>query len=269
VASVGVPARTLVLAPCALFIVCACSSPDKPTPVPPQPSSTGVTITSVASTTTSVQTSGVRTVLSPLGLNIRGAPSTSAPVLGTAAQGTVLTVLGHTAQGGGWFSVKGATVTGWVTDSARLTAEGRFKPYTSSQHLFSALYADTWTYTEAAPSSVVFHLPAGADTVVVTTATTADQLGSGRAGYQRGFAAQVVVCGVTGDLVTYTQPSPRSTGAPGPAGALAERYLAQARLTLDTKHALGIDANLADISGLDAVRDFLNSVSFPFPQCEK
>ena len=263
------PTRSLVLAPCALFIVCACSSPNNPAPVPPQPASTGVTTTSVASTTTSVQTSGVRTVLSPLGLNIRGAPSASGPVLGTAAQGAVLTVLGHTAQGGGWFSVKGATVTGWVIGSPRLTAEGRFKPYNSSQHLFSALYADTWTYIEAPPASVVFRLPAGADTVVVTTATTVDQLGRGRAGYQRGFASQVVVCGVTGDLVVYAQPSPRSTSGPGPAGVLGERYLAQTRLTLDTQHALGIDANLADISGLDAVRDFLNSVSFPFPQCEK
>jgi hypothetical protein len=50
---------------------------------------------------------------------------------------------------------------------------------------------------------------------------------------------------------------------------VAERYLAQARLTLDAKHALGFDANLADLSALGSVRDFLNSVAFPFPQCEK
>jgi Bacterial SH3 domain len=259
----------VVLALCALLLVPACSSSGRTAPAPPPPTSTSVTSTSAASTSTTVQTSGVRTVLSPLGLNIRGGPSLTAPVLGTAAQGAVLTVLGHTGQGGGWFSVKGATVTGWVTDNPRLTAEGTFKSYNSSQHQFSVLYPGTWTETEAPPASVVFHLPAGAGTVVVTTAATVAQLGRGRAGYQQALSNEVVVCGVTGDLVTYTQVSPPSSAASGPAGVVAQRYLAQARLALDAQHALGTDANLADTSALGAFRDFLNSLSFPFPQCEK
>ena len=39
--------------------------------------------------------SGIRTVLTPLGLNVRDSPSTSGSVVGNAAQATVLTVLGR------------------------------------------------------------------------------------------------------------------------------------------------------------------------------
>lgn len=77
-------------------------------------------------------------MLSPTGLNVRGAPSASGPVVGSAAQGTVLTVLGYTAGGGGWFKVKGATVTGWITAQPSLSAPGEFHTYSSSA--FSALY---------------------------------------------------------------------------------------------------------------------------------
>src|ERR1700678_2324294 len=86
------------------------------------PARTLPTVTTVVrpTTTTSVpgvQTSGPRTVLSPIGLNVRAGPSKATKVLGTAAEGVVLDVLGHTSQGGGWFKVKGATVTGWISAS--------------------------------------------------------------------------------------------------------------------------------------------------------
>jgi hypothetical protein len=216
-----------------------------------------------------VQTSGVRTVLSPLGLNIRAQASKAAPILRTAAQGATLTVLAHTDQGGGWFEVKGTTVTGWITGNPSLSAPGRFVSYTSSAHQFAALYPESWTYADAPPASVVFHPRAGSDSVVVTAASTVSQLGHGRAGYQQGYDAVVVVCGVTGDLVTYSQVGTPTSTTAGPGGALPERYLAQVRLTLDAQHALGVDANLAAISGLQTVRDLLSSTSFPFPQCEK
>jgi hypothetical protein len=70
-----------------------------------------------------------------------------------------------------------------------------------------------------------------------------------------------VACGVTGDLNTYMSASP-------PAGTSAPVYFAQIRLTLDAKHALGIGANLTNLSQLQAVRDFANSVTFPYPQCQ-
>jgi hypothetical protein len=82
----------------------------------------------------------------------------------------------------------------------------------------------------------------------------------------------VVVCGVTGDLVTYSQTNanaaPATTQAPA-GGVVVERYLVQVHLTLDAQHALGVDANLADLAQLETVKDVLYSLSFPFPQCEQ
>lgn len=258
---------TVVLALCALLALSACHSPGR-TAAPP-PSSTTVTTGPAASTSTVVQTSGVRTVLSPLGLNIRAQASKTAPIVRTAAQGATLTVSGHTDQGGGWFAVKGTTVTGWITDNASLSAPGRFVSYTSSAQLFSTLYPETWTFAEVPPASVIFRPRSGGDSVVVTAASTTDQLGHGRGGYQEGYRAVVVVCGVTGDLVTYSQVGAAPPTVPAPGGAQPEHYLAQVRLTLDAQHALGFDANLAAISGLQAFRDLLSATSFPFPQCEK
>jgi Bacterial SH3 domain len=260
-------AVTLVPALCALLALSACHSPGRA--ASPPPSSTTVTTGPAATPGTVVQTSGVRTVLSPLGLNIRAQASKAAPIVRTAAQGATLTVFGHTDQGGGWFAVKGTTVTGWITDNPSLSAPGRFVSYTSSAHQFSTLYPDAWTFMEAPPASVVFRPRSGSDSVVVTAASTADLLGHGRGGYQQGYSALVVVCGVTGDLVTYSQVGGAPPTAPAPGGAQPERYLAQVRLTLDPQHALGFDANLAAISGLQAVRDLLSATSFPFPQCEK
>ena len=37
---------------------------------------------------------------------------------------------------------------------------------------------------------------------------------------------------------------------------------------LDAKHALKIAANLTNVSELQTVRDFANSVTFPYPQCQ-
>jgi len=232
---------------------------------------TGPTTTSTSSpppTSTTVLASGVRTVLSPLGLNIRVAPATAATVLRTAAQGAVLTVLAQSDQGGGWFEVKGPTVTGWISSDAALSAPGMFSSYASLQHQVSLLYPDGWTYSELPPASVVFRPASGNDTVVVTTATTVNQLGRGRPGYHQTNDEQVVVCGVTGDLVTFVElGASTTTTTTQPGGVVAERYLAQVHLTLDAQHALGIDANLADTSQLQSYQDLVNSMTFPFPQC--
>jgi len=54
-----------------------------------------------------------------------------------------------------------------------------------------------------------------------------------------------------------------------PGGVAPEKYLVQVHLTLDAQHALGIDANLTSTSLLQTVRDFVNSVTFPSPLCER
>jgi hypothetical protein len=119
------------------------------------------------------------------------------------------------------------------------------------------------------PASVVFRSRPAGQTVVVATAANVGQLGRGRAGYQEVSAEQIVACGVTSTLRTYTQQSAPggNTTTTKSSGAPPGRYLAQVRLTLDAKHALGLDADLTDLSQLQTVRNFANSITFPFPQC--
>jgi hypothetical protein len=229
------------------------------------------------SSTVPIQTNGPRTVLSPIGLNVRTEPSKTSAVAGTAGQGAVLTVIGHTDQAGGWYQVKGATVTGFITDNPTLSANGRFAAYGSDQHYVSLLYPEKWSSTEVPPASVAFRPPTGGDSINVTTAATTAQLARGRAGYRQDSSSVLVVCGVTGDLVTFAQVNfsspnsapPSSKPPPSTAAPATERYLVQLHLTLDGQHALAVDANLADLADLQTVKDVAHSISFPFPQCEQ
>jgi hypothetical protein len=63
-----------------------------------------------------------------------------------------------------------------------------------------------------------------------------------------------VACGVTGYLFSY------ATSLPG-------HYLADLDLSLAAHHVLGIKATLTSTSELKTVLEFVNSVSFPFPEC--
>jgi hypothetical protein len=244
----------------------ACGSSGKHAAPPPSP-----TTVPRATTTTlpGVQTTGPRTVLSPIGLRVHIQAATSARVVGTAAWNSVLTVLRPVVNvHGSWFEVKGATRTGWITADPRLSAAGEFRSYTSSPHRFSVLYPTTWTYKESTPVSVVFSSSPVGDSIVVTTAATAAKLPAGRPGYVESATHSIVVCGVTGNLVTYTR-SQSSTPTSSVAGAAtAKPFLLQVRLTLDAHHALGVDGNLTDLGAPRLVyTNFVNSMSFPYPQC--
>jgi hypothetical protein len=211
--------------------------------------------------------SGVRTVLSPLGLNIHSASSVASPHLGTAAQGVVLSVLDHTDQNGGWYKVQGQTVTGWITADPTLTAPGQFQAYQSTARNFTVLYPQDWTFAEE-PADTLFHPLSGPQTIVVRSGAKTSDFGAGGAsGYLGSGQTTVVVCGVTGDLNEYA----RSGGAPptpvpGTAGPLA--LLAQIRLRLDATHALALDFNYSAASDLDVFNAVYNSMTFPFPQCQ-
>lgn len=211
-----------------------------------------------ATTLPGAQTSGPRTVLSPVGLNVRAAAKRSAPVLGTAEWGSVLKVLGHTTANGGWFEVRGATHTGWISGDSRLSAAGKLLPYTSNT--FSVLYPPTWTHKPSGSKDVVFTSGSGADSIVVATATPTStaQLARGRVGYSEASRRTVTVCGATGELVTYTR-----AGAAPP-----DRYLLQMRLIFAARHALGFEATLSDLGiPLQVFSNFLASVTFPSPRC--
>ncbi len=236
------------------------------------------------------QTSGSRTVLSPTGLNVRATPGTSAAVLGSAAQGVVLTVLGYTSTDGGWFKVKGATVTGWISARATLSAPGEFRFYSSSQ--FSALYPATWTesaltpaaaapttspptsasstgVTPVAPSSVMFRPTSGAGDIVVTSAGSISQLPQGRPGYGRKSVSQVVACGSTAALVVFQQTdASQTTSSSGTSTPESLTYLAEMRFAVDKQHALGLYADMPDLGQTFQIfQEFIASVTFDAPQC--
>ena len=254
----------------AMFATAGCGS--QPTgPTTPSlraaPSGTGAVTASPGPTQ---QTSGVRTVLSPLGLNVRSSPSTSAASAGAAAQGAELTVLGFSADSGGWYHVQGATTTGWITADATLSAPGSFETYSSTPHGFSILFPVTWTFAEET-GDVAIRPQSGPDSLVIRSAANVQALGAlGDSGYTYSSDTAVVVCGVTGDLLTYDQNSAATSAATPISSADAlQKHLAQIRLTLDASHALGMDFNYADASDLITFGYLYNSMKFPFPQCEQ
>ncbi len=249
----------------AALLLSGCGATSGPTGVATNPG-TEATIGGTSASPSTAAAPTVRTVLSPLGLNIRATPSVSGARLGTAAQGVVLTVLGHTDQDGGWYQVRGQTVTGWITADPSLTAAGQFIAYQSSDQGFNALYPQSWTFN-ATTTGVIFHPLTGPQTIVVRSgARTADFGSQGGAGFVPSGQQVVVVCGVTGDLneFAHSGPSP-SPPAPGTPGALA--LLAQVRLRLDASHALALDFNYSAPADLDVFSAVYNSMTFPFPQC--
>ena len=193
-------------------------------------------------------------MLSPIGLNIRAGPSKSAKVIGTAAQGTVLQLLAHTPQAGGWYKIHGATLTGWISANPSFSAAGRFGSYTSSA--FNVLFPAGWVAAGTPRSGVTFKPPSTPEKVVVTAAPSVAVLPSVSqgAGVSENNSQQVVACGVTAYLYSFT------TSTPG-------KYLADVKLSLDAHHALGLMATLTSLSQMATVLDFVNSVSFPLPVC--
>ena len=251
----------------ATLLLAGCGDSSSPTGVATNPPVQGGGSPSTGASPSHTGASGVRTVLSPLGLNIRQSASVSSLRLGTAAQGAVLQVVGHTDQNGGWYQVQGQTVSGWITADPSLTAPGQFTQYQSQDRQFSALYPQNWTFAEST-ANVLFHPTDGDQTIVARNgAHVADFGPPGAAGFNATGQETVIVCGVTADLNEYTHVgAPPPSPAPGTAGPLA--LLAQIRMRLDASHALALDFNYKAASDLDVFRAFYNSMTFPFPQCQ-
>jgi Bacterial SH3 domain len=252
----------LVAAVALAVLVSACGSGGKHSA--PPPSSTTVPAPTT-STTTGIQTSGARTVLSPIGLHVRAQPSKSARVLGTAAQGVVLSVLGYTAVDGGWYKVKGATVTGWISGSPTLSAQGEFRSFNGAA--FNALYPATWSASQTSTVTTVFRSGSDADIIAANVVPNPTRLPTGRSGFGQIGTSDIVVCGVTSRLLIFQRAAPtpptsgRAASAPAP-------YLAQVRVVVDPQHTLGFDAALVDLkSHLAAFESFLYSVTFASKQC--
>jgi hypothetical protein len=232
----------------------AASSTSAPTTAKTSTTRISKTSTPKTSTPSTVPRPEPQTVLSPIGLNVRTAPSKTAKVIVTAAQRAVLERLAYTNQGGGWYKVRGPTVTGWVSSSPTYSAPGHFGYWQSSA--FSVLFPAGWSVSGSPHSGVTFHSHLTAERVVITEASSIALLASVSSGGGNTFrgSQQVVACGVSGHLDTYT------TSAAG-------HYIANVAFIINAHHALGMTATLTSLAELPTVLDFVNSVSFPFPVC--
>jgi hypothetical protein len=209
------------------------------------------------------QTSGVRTVLAPLGLNLRSSDSAQSQVLGTVAQGTLLTVIGHSDSGGGWYRVKGDTTAGWITANPQFSSPHRFTLYQSAPRGFNALYLEGWTFAES-DTAVVFRPQTGGQAIVVKNAAGLDQLGpAGREGYTLASTDSAEVFGVTVNLRVYSRTG--TVASPGPDSPPPLAHLAEIRFSIDSTRAMRLDFGYDDSGQLTQFTDFYNSISFPPP----
>lgn len=214
--------------------------------------------------TSGPQTTGVRTVLAPLGLNMRASASSSAQVIGTLAQGSLLTVVGYSGEGGGWYRVQGSSTSGWITANPQFSSPNRFEVYQSSTRGFTALYLESWTFAEN-PNSVVFRPQStGGQAIVVQTGASLQALGpAGRDGYSVATVNSAEVFGVTGVLRMYDRTG--SVASPGPDSPPPLTHLAEIRLTIDSARAMRLDFAYDSTADLQQFTDFANSLSFPPP----
>ena len=135
------------------------------------------------------------------------------------------------------------------------------------------LFPIDWTYADD-PGEVVFEPQTGTDvpTLVVRSAATLSALGTpGLTGYNEVSSnAETVACGYTGTLVLYaaTGRHPRADHGPGgrPVTRLAD--FAQFRATLSSSFALDVEINYSTADDYTVFENFLNSLRFPFPDCE-
>jgi hypothetical protein len=280
----------LAAAAAATLAGCSLGSPASPSATgvatnPPVAGSTGtVTAAPGASGSSAPQTSGERTVLVQDGLRIHRSASLSASVEGTAAWGVTLTVVGYNADGGpwpdqsapgAWYQVQGSTVTGWIIADPTYTAPGVLNSIGfQDKQIDGALFPSDWTYADGT-GEIVFQPQTGIDppTLVIREAATLSALGTpGLTGYASVTSdAEVVACGYTGTLVTYAAgptASPQPTTDPGGGGVTRLADFAQFRATLSPTYAIDIEMNYSTPDQYAVFQNLLNSIRYPFPDCE-
>ncbi len=232
----------------------AAAPPSTTTTTRPAGPTTSTTVATTTTTTSMNQASGQRTVLSPIGLNVRSGPSTTAHPVAIAAQGTVLAVLGHTSSGGGWYKVRGTTVTGWISGSPALSAPGRFAAYASNA--FDVLYPAGWSEAGTPGRGVTFQAPSTPDKVLIKSAATTAGLHftAQGAGVALSGSRPVLACGVTTEMATYTTTGPL-------------KLLAEMSLPVRAHLVLGVEAKLSSSAQMPLLLQFVHSLSFPAQAC--
>ena len=116
-------------------------------------------------------------------------------------------------------------MTGWISGNPSLSAPGTFRNFTSVVHQFQALFPVPWSVVESR-AAAIFRAPGGGQEIVVTTALLRRQTRPGPAEYHEIRTETLVVCGVTGDLITYAadpgrpaRPCPTTPGSGWPSTA--------------------------------------------------
>ena len=234
------------------------------TPAPSTPRPSPSASPSPTATPGAVTVGSTLTVIAPLGLRLHDSGSTDAAVLGSLGQGTVVTVLAHGGQGGHWYQVKGETQTGWITDDPGYSSPRHFELYQSDAHGFSALYLDTWAFTEGA-SAVSFRPQSGGyPRITAAAGPTLDALGpAGMEGYATVEGDSAEGFGITGVLKLYARGGTAPPATPGEQ-PLPPR-LAELLVTLDAKRAMRLDFLYTASDDLRTFRDFYGSIVVPQP----
>jgi hypothetical protein len=92
-------------------------------------------------------------VLTPVGLNMRAQPDTTAERLATLGQGTQLDVLDRQSSAQTWLKVRGhdrGTVVGWVLDTPELLIHRSVASHYDGAQGWSVLFPTEWTLSSAA-----------------------------------------------------------------------------------------------------------------------
>ena len=272
----------LAVSGCSVFAP-ASTSPSAHASTPPHSSSPSpASPTPTASPTP--QTSGTRTVLSQEGLRMHASPSLAATVVGGLSWGVTVTVLSYEPDGGpwpdstapgAWYKVEGATTTGWIVADPTLSAPGSLSSISfQDKQIDGLLFPSGWTYADD-PGEIVFEPETGTDlpTLVVREAASLSALGpAGLTGYTPVSSnAEEVVCGYTGTEVQYAGPATGSPQTVTDAGGAKVTRLAgfiQFRASLSPTYAIDIEMNYASADQLTVYQNVLNSIRYPFEDCE-
>lgn len=220
-----------------------CASSPRPTPSKPAP-------TPHPSPTASPLPTMV-TVISPLGVNFRTEPTTTASVVGVVAQGVSLPIVSHSSADGGWWEVRGSSQTGWISSQTQYTSTLTFQTFSSGAATpWSVMYPEGWTFAQENSGPIRFTGP-GAATITFATATTTSQLpAAALAGQTESGVSSVVVYGVTAPLVSY---------------ASTAKYEASVEFQAQPALAFLIQAQLPAKGGASTLNLFLETVFFTVP----
>jgi uncharacterized protein YgiM (DUF1202 family) len=287
-AATAIAASALLLSGCSLLS--ASSSPGGVATNPPGTPITGtVTATPAASggpSSAAAQSSGTRTVLATLGLNMHSAASLSAHVVGTLAWGDTVNVQAYNGSGGpwpgsttpgAWYQVQGSTVTGWIVADPTLSAAGTLNSTSfGDKQIDGLLYPADWTYADN-PGEILLQPQTGNDrpTIAIRVAGGLSALGAtGITGYTPVTSnPKTVVCGYTGSEVEYSAPSgaaaqPTADAGGGQVTRLAHFVQFRATLQSSPPVAIDIEMNYASSDQEMVFANILNSIRYPFPLCE-